>query len=63
MDKARSHHQPINMCFVDFQKAFDFIGHEKIWWTLPPHLVQLLSSLYRNLKAAVRLNGDILEWF
>jgi len=56
------------VCFVDFQKAFDCIGHEKLWWTLldmgfPPHLVQLLSSLYRNQKAAVRLNGEISEWF
>jgi len=64
MEKARSHRQPIYMCFVNFQKAFDCIGHEKIWWTLPPHLVQLLSSLCRNLKAAVQLNGDIsMEWF
>jgi len=68
MEKARSHRQPLYMCFVDFQKAFDCIGHEKLWWTLldmgfPPHLVQLLSSLYRNQKAAVRLNGEISEWF
>jgi hypothetical protein len=68
MAKAREHQQPLYMCFVDFSKAFDSPKHEQLWWTMlemgfPPHLVNLLSSLYKNQKARVRIAGTVSEWF
>ena len=29
--KAKEHQQPLCMCFVDFQKAFDLVSREKLW--------------------------------
>ena len=56
------------MCFVDFQKAFDSVQHEKLWWTMldmgyPPHIVNILAKLYRGQKAAVRIAGVVSDWF
>ena len=68
MAKMKEHNQPLYMCFIDFQKAFDSVQHEKLWWAMldmgfPPHLVQLLSSLYKNQKACVRIAGVLSDWF
>jgi len=68
MAKMKEHNQPLYMCFIDFQKAFDSVQHERLWWAMldmgfPPHLVQLLSNLYRSQKASVRIAGVISEWF
>jgi len=68
MAKLREHQQPLYMCFIDFQKAFDSVRHEKLWWAMldmgyPAHLVDLLAKLYKSQKAAVRVAGEISEWF
>jgi len=68
MAKMKEHNQPLYMCFIDFQKAFDSVQHERLWWAMldmgfPSHLVQLLSSLYKNQKASVRIAGVLSEWF
>ena len=68
MAKLKDHNQPLYMCFIDFQKAFDSVQHEKLWWAMldmgyPPHLVNLLASLYKSQKACVRVAGVISEWF
>ena len=68
MAKMKEHNQPLYMCFIDFQKAFDSVQHEKLWWAMldmgfPPQLVQLLSSLYKNQKACVRIAGVLSDWF
>ena len=68
MDKAREFSQPLYLCFIDFAKAFDSVSHEKLWIAMldmgySPHLVQLLSNLYRNQKAAVRVAQVVSEWF
>lgn len=67
MAKMKEHNQPLYMCFVDFQKAFDSVQHEKLWWTMldmgfPPHLVQLLANLYKSQKACVKVAGVMSEW-
>ena len=68
MAKLKEHNQPLYMCFIDFQKAFDSVRHEQLWWTMldmgyPPHLVSLLSKLYKGQKAAVRIAGVVSDWF
>ena len=68
MAKLKEHNQPLYMCFIDFQKAFDSVQHERLWWTMldmgyPPHLVSLLSKLYKSQKAAVRVAGVVSDWF
>jgi len=34
MQKAYEHQQPLYMCFVDFEKVFDSISHDKLWATM-----------------------------
>jgi exonuclease III len=68
MSKLKENQQPLYMCFIDFQKAFDSVKHEKLWWAMldmgyPAHLVDLLAKLYKSQKAAVRVAGEISEWF
>ena len=48
---ARARRQPLYICFIDFEKAFDRISHKKLWKAMlsmgfAPHLVSLIKSLY-----------------
>ncbi len=47
------------MCFIDYQKAFGCLDHERMWIILKDmgvltHLVVLLRNMYANQKAAVK---------
>ena len=49
--KAREFQKNINLCFIDYTKAFDCVDHNKLWKTLkemgiPDHLTYLLRNLY-----------------
>jgi len=62
MHKARQHQQPLYMCPVDFEKAFDSISHYKLWVTMmdvkyPEHFIDLLAKLYRKQLAKVKVAG------
>ena len=68
MHKAREHHEPLYICFVDFKKAFDSISHGKLWVTMmdmgyPIHFIDLLAKLYRKHLAKVKAAGTLSEWF
>src|SRR6201996_6044320 len=68
MAKLREHNQPLYMCFIDFQKAFDSVQHKELWWAMldmgyPPHLVNLLANLYKSQRASVRIAVVMSEWF
>lgn len=44
------------MCFMNFMKTFDSVKHVQLWLKMrdteyPPHIVQLLTQLYRKQKA------------
>ena len=48
-----------NFCFIDYTKAFDCVGHNKLWKILqemgtPDHLTCLLRNLYAGQEATVR---------
>jgi len=50
-ERARARRQPLYLCFIDFEKAFDTVSHKKLWKTMlsvgfAPHLVSLIKSLY-----------------
>jgi len=43
-EKARARKQPLYLCFIDFEKAFDTISHKKLWKGMlsmgfAPHLI------------------------
>ena len=54
IEKAREFQKNIHFCFIDDAKAFDCVGHSKLWKILkevgiPDHLICLLRNLYAGL--------------
>ena len=57
--KAREFQKNINFCLIDYAKAFDYVGHDKLWKILktmeiPDHVTGLLRNLYAGQEATVR---------
>ena len=51
VEKAREFQKNIYFCFIDYAKAFDCVGHNKLWKILkemeiPDHMTCLLRNLY-----------------
>ncbi|XP_030047811.1 uncharacterized protein LOC115461893 [Microcaecilia unicolor] len=58
MEKAREYQKNLYMCFIDYSKAFDVLEHNKLWICLkemgtPPHLIELIRSLYQDQEVTV----------
>ena len=58
----------IYFCFIDYAKAFDCVGHHKLWKILkdmgmPDHLTCLLRNLYAGQEATVRTGHGTTDWF
>ena len=56
------------MFFIDCAKAFDCVGHNKLWDILqemgvPDHLTCLLINLYAGQEATVRTEHGPTDWF
>ena len=59
MEKAREFQKNIYFCFIDYVKAFDCVGHHKLWKILqemgiPDHPTCLLRNLYAGQEATFR---------
>ena len=57
-----------NICFIDYDKAFDCVYHNKLWKILqemgiPNHLTCLLRNLYSGQEATVRSGHGTTDWF
>lgn len=55
------------LCFIDYEKAFDRVTHEKLIDDLRRVNVdgkdrRIIQQLYWNQVAAVRVGGDLSEW-
>ena len=55
-------------CFVDYQKAFDFIDRSNLWTKLIKQgitgkMFSIIRSLYSNVKACVKHNGHLTDYF
>ena len=64
IEKAREFQK--NICFIDYDKAFDCVDHHKLWKILkemeiPDHLTCLLRNLYTGLEATVRTGHGIMD--
>ena len=58
--KAREFQKNIYFCFIDYAKAFDCVGHNKLWKILkemgiPDHLTYLLRNMYADQETTVRI--------
>ena len=61
--KQESSRKNIDFCFIDYAKAFDCVGHNKLWKILkemgiPDHLICLLRNLYAGQEATVRMDME-----
>ena len=66
--KAREFQKNIYFCFIDYDKVFDYVDHNKLWKTLkdigiPDHLTCLLRNLYAGQEAIVRTGHGTTDWF
>ena len=66
--KAREFQKNIYFCFIDYAKAFDCVGHNKLWKILkemgiPDHLTWLLRNLYAGQEATVRTGHGTTDGF
>ena len=67
-EKARQFQKNIYICFTDYAKAFDYVGHNKLWEILkvmgvPDHLSCLLRNLYAGQEAIVKTKHETTDWF
>ena len=68
LEKAREFQKNFYLCFIDYAKAFDCVGHNKLWKALkemriPDHLSCLLGNLYAGQEATVRTGHGTMDWF
>ena len=64
---ARDFQKNIYFCFIDQAKAFDCVGHNKLWKILqemgiPDHLTCLLRNLYTGHETTVRTGHGTTDW-
>ena len=68
MEKVREFQKNIYFCFIDYNKAFDCVDHNKLWEILkergiPDHLTCLLRNLYVGQKTIIRTGRGMTDWF
>ena len=68
MEKARKFQKNIYFCFIDYAKAFDCMGHNKLWKILKEigisdHLTCLLRNLYADQETMVRTRRETADSF
>ena len=67
-EKESSRKTNIYFCFIDYNKAFDCVDHNKLWeilkeMGLSDHLNCLLKNLYPGQEATVRTGHKTTDWF
>ena len=66
MEKAREFQKNIYFCFIDYDKAFDCVDHNKVWKILkemgiPDHLTCLLRNLYADQEATIKTEHGTID--
>ena len=66
--KAREYQKNIYFCFINYDKDFDCVDHNKLWKILkemgiPDHLTCLLRNLYAGQETTVRTGHGATDWF
>ena len=68
IDIFRRNKRKLYCCFVDYQKAFDSVWREALWYKTELHgisgrFMSTVKSLYQNVKSCVFQNGQTSEFF
>ena len=66
--KVREFQKHIYFCFIDYARAFNYVGHKKLWKILseigiPDHLTCLLRNPYAGQEATVRTGHGTTDRF
>ena len=66
-EKAREFQKNIHFCFIDYNKAFDCVDHNKLWkilkeMGLSDRLTCLLRNLYAGQEVTVRTGHGTTGW-
>ena len=66
--KKQEFQKNIYFCFIAYTKAFDCVGHNKVWKILkemgiPGHVSCLLRNLYAGQEAIVKTGHGRTDWF
>ena len=67
-EKVIEHNMVQYFIFVNLRKAYDSVPQEALWLTLlklgvPESLVELVRSFHDNMKASMKVDGELLEEF
>ncbi|CAH2088107.1 unnamed protein product [Euphydryas editha] len=67
-EKSREQGQPMFLCFVDLEKAFDSIPREAMWKILtkmgcPDKFVRMIRLLHDGMTCCISVNGEQTEFF
>ena len=68
IEKAREFQKNIYFCFIDYNRAFVCVDHNKLWNILKEigildHLSCLLRNLYAGQEATVTTRSGTTDWF
>ena len=68
IEKAREFQRNIYFCFISYAKAFDSVGHNKLWkimkeMGIADNLTCLFRNLYAGQEATVRTGHGTTELF
>ena len=68
IEKSRKFQKNMHFCFIDYNKPFDCVDHNKLWKILKEmgrqdHLTCLLRQLYAGQGATVRTGHGTTDWF
>ena len=68
-DLGRQSKNPLYMCFVDLQKAYDSVDRELLSKVLaragvPSMMIDVICQFHDGMRARVRMDdGELSEWF
>ena len=67
-EKYEEFGKELYVCYIDFRKAFDSIWRKGLWNVMrhlgnPEKIIKILENAYKNTFSAVRVDGDISDWF
>ena len=68
IEKAREFQKNIYFCFIDYEKAFDCVDHNKLWkifkeMRIPDPLTCFLRDLDAGQAATIRTGHGTTDWF
>lgn len=68
MEKRLERNQSLLCCFINYKKAFISVGQEGLWKAMNffgylSKYIKLLQALYQQSSSAVRVNGELSDWF